>query len=207
MIRPPGFRGAAFSTAEDGDVRADPAARRALAGLLGISPEWATVRQVHGNRVVAADRSGLLGPADGLFTSRVGLPVSVAVADCVPVILEGETGVGVVHAGWRGLVQGVIQALRQAMQAAGLRPRRAALGPSIGPCCYEVGPEVAGRFPDRLATTTWGTVSVDLWSAAEESLSGLAVWRADSCTRCQEGFFSHRRDGTPGRQVGVAWLG
>ncbi|MDP8958231.1 MAG: polyphenol oxidase family protein [Actinomycetota bacterium] len=206
MIRPEGFRATAFSSAWEGDARADRGARFALAARLGIPPRWATVRQVHGSRVVEATGSGLLADADGLLTRRAGLPISVATADCLPIAVECERGVGMVHAGWRGLAAGVVETLLEALQSAGLEPHRAAIGPGIGPCCFQVGPEVAAHFPHRQSGTSWGAPSVDLWGAAEDALSGIPVWRSDRCTRCRPEYFSYRRDGTAGRQVAVAWL-
>ncbi len=206
MIRPPGFRAAAFSTAHEGDIRSDEEGRRRFAGRLGIPSEWAEVRQVHGSRVVRARRPGLLGEADGLYTVARGLPVSVAVADCVPVLVEAPEAVGAVHAGWRGMAEGIVAGLLASMRRAGSVPIRAAIGPSIGPCCFEVGTEVSTRLPHHRRTTSWGTESVDLWNAAQEQLGDLEVWRSDLCTRCGDSFFSYRRDGAGSRQVGVTWL-
>ncbi len=206
MIRPPGLRGGLFTSRAEGDLRGDPERRRKLAATLGIGDAWALVQQVHGRRVVEATEPGLQGRADALFTRVPGLPVAVFVADCVPVILEGPRAVGVAHAGWRSMAGGIVARLREAMEAAGTPPQRAALGPSIGPCCFEVGGEVAAAFPARTARTSWGTTSVDLWAAAQDQLNGLAVWRADRCSYTAEDCYSHRRDGTAARMAGIAWL-
>ena len=85
-------------------------------------------------------------------------------------------------------------------------PRRAAIGPAIGPCCYEVGPEVAAELPGHSSLTTWGTPSVDIPGYVHEQLAGLEVWRSDECTYTSERLHSWRRDGTKQRQVAVAWL-
>lgn len=206
MIKPPGFRGAAFGDASDGNAKRDGSARRKIAGELGIGEDWATARQVHGAEVVEALQPGHLGDADAIFTKRIGLPMAVATADCYPVVLEAGSGVSVVHAGWRGTAAGVVGAARDSMERAGVEPERAAIGPGIGPCCYEVGSEVAARFPEWLATTTWGATSVDLRAAIGRQLEGLSVWTSDVCTRCGSGYHSHRRNRTPQRQVAVAWL-
>jgi hypothetical protein len=206
MIRPPGFRGVAYSSAGDGDLRNDPEARRQLSADIGIAREWATVRQVHGGLAIEAIGSGVLGEADAVYTIRPGLPAAVFTADCLGVAIEADQGVGIAHAGWRGVVAGVVENLRTAMNAAGRTPLRAAIGPGIGPCCFEVGPEVAERFPANTSTTTWGTASVDLPAAVASRLEGLEVWQAGTCTRCSEGFFSHRRDGTPARMAAIVWL-
>ncbi len=203
MIR---ITGAAFGAAGEGDGRKDPEARAAISSWLGIPSEWACVRQVHGTQVVEAEGPGLLGAADALFTRKPGLPVAVATADCLPVAMHGDGAAAMVHAGWRGAAGGVVTAAREALAAAGTPATRAAVGPGIGPCCYEVGTEVLAEFPGFTATTTWGTPSVDLAAAVRAQLAGLEVWDAGICTRCDERFHSYRRDRTARRQVAVAWL-
>jgi copper oxidase (laccase) domain-containing protein len=115
-------------------------------------------------------------------------------ADCVPVAIARTNGVpalAVVHAGWRGLAAGVVEAAVSALGDG----TAAVVGPSIGPCCYEVGPEVSGLFDRDL--TSEGIL--DLWSAAERALARAGVGsveRVDLCTRCHpERFFSHRHSG------------
>jgi YfiH family protein len=208
MIRPQGFRGAAFGDAADGDARGDPRARAAMSSLLGISTDWAFVNQVHGSTVLEATAPGALGDADAVFSVTPGLPMTVATADCLPVIVEGPGVAGVIHAGWRGLDAGVIPAVLGALEERDLEVARVAIGPAIGPCCYEVGPEVAALFADFTATTSAGGTSVDLGSIAVSQLTGAAtlVWRAETCTRCGDGLHSFRRDATSKRQVAVAWL-
>lgn len=205
MILPPGLRGAAFGTAGDGDGRDDPAARIAISAELGIPADWVFLRQVHGVGVLRAFEPGPLGDGDAVYSTVPMLPMVVATADCLPVVLEGDGGAGIAHAGWRGAAAGVVEALCESMAAAGVLPLRAAIGPGIGPCCFEVGPEVTDRFGGFEAQTTWGTPSVDLAAAVAARLEGLTVWRADACTHCGEGYRSFRREGTALRQVGVAW--
>jgi hypothetical protein len=204
MISP--FPGAVFTTAGDGDQRADPAARARAAASAGISSHWATVRQVHGSRVVEVEAAGEQGEGDALFTRRPGLPLAVFTADCLGVVLAAAGGVGVAHAGWRGLAGGVVEALVEEMAAAGLPPVRAAIGPAIGACCYEVGAEVAERFPAHTRWTTWGAASVDLTAAARTALAGIPVESVGSCTRHEAGWFSHRRDATAARLAAIGWL-
>jgi YfiH family protein len=207
MIRPPGLSGAAFGSAVHGNGRDDPEARSRISALLGIPDAWAWMGQVHGASVIRARRPGRLGEGDAAFTTVAGLPLVVATADCLPVVLEGRGGVGIAHAGWRGVVGGVVEALRGAMTAAGVPPTRAAIGPGIGPCCFEVGPDVAARFAGhRVVSTLWGTESVHLSGAVRDRLAGLEVWAADECTMCNPEYRSYRRDATEERQVGVAWL-
>ncbi len=204
VLRPPFLRGGAFSTAALGDARAG--AQRAIAVALGIDTAWATLRQVHGSRIVRAVGPGSAGEADALFTDTIRLPIAVLTADCAGVIVEAAGAVGVAHAGWRGAAAGVVAALIAEMRAAGHRPQRAAIGPTIGPCCFEVGPEVAEQFPDHIRETTWGTTSIDLPAAVAAQLRGLDVWTADACTRCSDLFHSHRRNATPDRMAAIGWL-
>lgn len=206
MIRPVGFTGAAFGTKATGDLRVDVGRRETTAADLEISSDWAFVNQIHSAIVVEATRSGSLGDADAIVTSVPGVPIAVATADCVPVIIEAAAAVAVVHAGWRGAVAGVVPATLRALHQSGHEPLRAAIGPAIGPCCYEVGGEVAEHFDGFVGRTTWGSLSVDMPSYLEDQLAGLAVWKAAECTFTSERLHSWRRDRTKQRQVAVAWL-
>jgi polyphenol oxidase len=205
MIRPPDAPGVAFTLAADGDMRGDPGARSAVSARLGIPERWATAAQVHGAGVVEVSSAGEHGPGDALLTAVPGLPLAVFTADCLGIVVESGRGVGVAHAGWRGLAEGVIGALLGAMRHAGIEPLRAAIGPSIGPCCYEVGPEVISAFPGHVAHTTWGSPSVDLWGVAAAQLDPIPVWTARRCTRHEQGGFSHRTDGTDARMATIGW--
>jgi polyphenol oxidase len=122
----------------------------------------------------------------------------VLVADCLPVALAGADRVGVVHAGWRGLAAGVLEAGVEATGAVA-----AAIGPGIGPCCYEVGDEVRAVFDTQGPT-------LDLKAVARARLEAAGVQEIHDCGLCTacdpERFFSHRRDrGVTGRQAGLAW--
>ncbi|HEX5630907.1 MAG TPA: polyphenol oxidase family protein [Acidimicrobiia bacterium] len=206
MILPEGIPGVAFGDAADGDPRRDPAARLAISAAIGVD-RFAWIDQVHGTRVVAAVAPGSAGEADAAYTVIPGLAVGVGTADCFPVALVGEGIVGVAHAGWRGAKAGVVTALRTAMRtAAGQDPHQAAIGPGIGPCCFEVGPEVAEQFPRYLSETTTGTRSVDLRRVLQDQLDGVSTWVAPQCTKCGDGWNSYRRDRTDRRQVALAWL-
>ncbi len=206
MIRPPQLAGAAFSEASDGDIRNDLNARASLSEALGVSHSWATVRQVHGSDVVRAAVSGDAGNADGVWTTEPGLPVAVFTADCLGVVMSAPGAVGVAHAGWRGALAGVVAEMRSVMVRNGHSPTSAAIGPGIGLCCFEVGPDVSGEFPDDGAMTTWGTRSVDLSGAILRQLEGLETWVSKGCTYHDEGWFSHRRNANPDRLAAVGWL-
>jgi polyphenol oxidase len=136
------------------------------------------------------------------------VPMLKLTADCVPIALAREDGtaLALLHAGWRGLLEGIVDA---GVAPLGGTPR-AAVGPAIGPCCYEVGPEVADPFRRRFGPDVVSGRMLDLWTAAERALreAGVAtIERFDVCTSCNpELFFSHRRDaGVTGRQgvVGI----
>lgn len=220
MIRPPGnlsdswaskanvwaSTGAAFTDAAEGDMRHDEIARTSVSDQLGIKRQWAVVTQVHGNHVVEATGPGNWGEADAIYTATRGLPLALFTADCASVVLLGEKAVGVAHAGWRGATSGVARALLNAMADSGLPPQAAAIGPLIGPCCLEVGTEVAIQFPGFTTTTTWGTTSVDIVAAIRAQLDGLEIWSAGVCTRHDTGWFSHRKDGTAMRTATLCWL-
>lgn len=197
--------GSAFTGPADGDMRADPASRRAVSDRLGITSGWATVTQVHGGHALRVERPGTAGEADGMVTTRSNLPLAVFTADCLGVVLAGPASVGVAHAGWRGLAAGILEATVGLMQRVDGPPRTAALGPSIGPCCFEVGDEVAELFPDDVATTSWGTTSVDLAGAAARVLTGVELSRDRRCTACGGGF-SHRANATQARLATLGWL-
>ncbi len=206
MIRPPGVRGAAFGDASDGNGRDDPRARAQISARLGLPAEWGFVRQVHGAQVRWVTQPGPAGDGDAMVTPTPMLPIAVATADCFPIVLEAPDLVGIAHAGWRGAAAGVVSAVRARMTSAGSAPVRAAVGPGIGPCCFEVGPDVAARFPGHTAATSWGSTSVDLPAVLARELDDLDVWWGSGCTRCDDAYHSFRRDATPQRQVTVAWL-
>jgi YfiH family protein len=206
MNRPPGVDGAAFTGAEDGDQRNDLTARSAVSSWLGISRDWATVRQVHGTTLVRAEGPGEIAEADALWTDVPRLPLAVFTADCFGVVLKAPSAVGVAHAGWRGAAGGVVSALRAEMTAQGHPPLSAAIGPGIGPCCFEVGQEVADRFAEDVGETRWGATSVDLTAAIRRELEGMDVWVLGACTMHEESLYSHRRTRTAQRMATVAWV-
>lgn len=160
-------------------------------------------RQVHSPTVHHA-RPGKRGePGDGLWTDEPGVPMLAMSADCLPIAIartDATRALAVLHAGWRGLAEGVVEA---GVRALGGGPTAAIVGPAIGPCCYEVGAEVSALFEPDLTVDR----HLDLWSAAERALrrAGVAVVeRVDLCTRCHpELFFSHRRSGRERGTQGV----
>ncbi len=204
-----------------GDERANVESnyRRWTQALGLVREELTTTWQVHGSHVLVADGSqhGMLGKADALITRVPGLPLVQRYADCTPILLYDPVrrACGIAHAGWQGTVARCAEAAVRAMQEAfGTDPADliAGVGPAIGPCCYEVGPEVVSavrtshRDPDRLLQPgpRAGAALLDLWEANAQQLHDAGVVRvevAGLCTACyRETFFSHRGDhGQTGR--------
>ncbi|MCY4370110.1 MAG: polyphenol oxidase family protein [bacterium] len=207
IVRPSGFRGAAFTTARAGDMaRGD---RFTVSTQLGIKPEWATARQIHGAKLLEVKEPGRAGEGDALFTVSRALPLAVFTADCAAIVLESAGAVAVVHAGWRGAAAGVVSDAAGYLEERASRHEpvlRAAMGPLIGPCCFEVGDEVAAVFPGWESTTTWRTTSVDLGGAIRAQVPGAKWWSLDACTRCGDGWFSHRANATRFRQAAIGWI-
>lgn len=183
--------------------------RRRLCAEVGADvARLALNRQQHSVTVNRAKEGNRSEPGDGLWTDEPGVPMLKLTADCVPIALarEDRPALALLHAGWRGLLEGIVEAGVAALGGT----LRAAVGPAIGPCCYEVGPEVAEPFRRRFGAGVVTGRMLDLWTAAERALREAdvaTVERFDLCTSCNpELFFSHRRDaGVTGRQgvIGV----
>jgi YfiH family protein len=186
--------------------------RRRLCEAVGIDPERATMaRQQHAARVARARPHGLLAggasfpPCDALWSRERGRGMLLITADCLPIAIaraDGEPALALVHAGWRGLLAGVVAAAAAALGGGRLV---AAVGPAIGPCCYEVGDEVREPFRRAYGAAVIRGRTLDLWRAGELALRAAGcteVERLDLCTACHPDlFFSHRRDrGRTGRQ-------
>jgi YfiH family protein len=199
---------------DDAPERVSENRRRVAAGA-GLAPGAVAMGwQVHGAEVKewssapASGHDGFAAPGaelervDGHTTTARGLGLVVLVADCLPVALSGGGRVTMLHCGWRGLAGGIVE---RAL-AAFVEPPTAAIGPGIGRCCYEVGPEVLERFAD-LDGVAEGRM-LDLRAVARRRLEAGRVERieeVDICTSCRPDlFFSHRRDhGVTGRQAGL----
>ena len=201
----------------DDDEAAVRTNRARLAAALRRDPEGVLFGfQVHGAEIERRERPPVPNPyasaagdrpsdGDGQVTSNPELTPLVQVADCLPVALVGERGVAMLHCGWRGLASGIVARGAQEVGATA-----AAVGPGIGPCCYEVGEEVLDAFGDLGSGIAAGRM-LDLPEVARRLLAraGIeAVESTDLCTSCEpELFFSHRRDaGRTGRQAGLAWI-
>lgn len=213
-----------FSVGDDPDTVKE---NRRLAVPQGLS-RLVMAQQIHQDGVAWVDSSesgrGALDPTtslqglDGLLTRDVHLTLGMGFADCVPIFLADVFGrwVGILHAGWRGTVLGVQRRAVMEIVAAGydLGDIRVGIGPSIGPCCYEV--DRAVEEPVRKVLTTASTLGpgrdeahwmLDLWSTNRLILESLGISREHIavlglCTSCHHEFFSYRRDQTPTGRMG-----
>ena len=154
--------------------------------------------------------------ADAAVTAVAGCELVVRTADCAPIALLADGGVGMVHAGWRGLAAGVVERAVAALGDLGVDPAsvRAEIGPCIRAGCYEfAGPgldQLADRYGAAVrATTLWGTPALDVVAAATAALTGAGVGRVEvvgGCTACDRTWYSHRARAETARQASSAWL-
>jgi YfiH family protein len=197
--------------------------------VLGLDPSLATaMRQVHGKRIVEVDselagcgglrHSDAIEATDGLVTALRGAALIATFADCVPVIIADQATkrIGIVHAGWKGTaLKAAIDLARAVGFTSANRSLIAAIGPSIGQCCYEVGPDVASLLTASVADANiaekQGCLFADLGAINEAQLIEIGfddcnIHRYGGCTSCEKGlFFSHRRDkGRSGRCAAIA---
>jgi copper oxidase (laccase) domain-containing protein len=145
--------------------------------------------------------------ADAAVTRAPLAKIAVRTADCVPLVLIGQEAVGVVHAGWRGLASGVIQAAVAAMGDV----RTAHVGPHIRAGCYEFGEDDLGHVAAALGddvrgTTTWGAPALDLAAGVRSALGGIPVVDTGACTACTDLYFSWRARKETARFATIAWI-
>ena len=201
--------------------------RSALAALVGPSDpdEWIWVRQVHGadvhvttGRASGARASGPgRGPAaeaDAVVTAVRRLPLAIVTADCAPLVVASDSAIGVVHAGYRGLAAGVIEAAIAQVRALGSGDVRAFLGPCIRAAEYEFGAADLAPFVARFGAvaegrTRAGRPALDIPAVIRVVLDRVGVVEFDDCGICtaeSRNYFSYRRDGDTGRQATIALL-
>ena len=204
------------STADDPERITENRSR--LLARLGVpSSSLATAGQVHGARVVEVSAPGHVPECDALLTTVPGLALAVTTADCMALLITAPGAVVAAHAGWRGTAEGMPRAALAALRVrTGCVPSDITvhIGPCIRGCCYEVGDEVASRFPPAALRYVAGRPRLDLPTAVAISLreAGLpanVIHDTGACTACEPyWYFSHRRDaGATGRLWGVAMLG
>jgi polyphenol oxidase len=176
--------------------------RRRLCAATGADLDRLALNYQRHTAIVNRARPGLRGvTGDGLWTDEPNVPLLTLGADCALIALARRNGdrpaIAVLHAGRIGLLAGIVEA---GVAAVGGRPA-AIVGPAIGPCCYEVGDDIAAAFRDRFGSDVVSARRLDLWTSAERALeeAGCAtVERLDLCTACDpDRFFSYRRDGKP----------
>jgi polyphenol oxidase len=182
----------------------------------GLSRERDSVamgHQVHGADVQVREGPPQPGAAleqvDAQVTSAAGVTPLVLVADCIPLVLSAPGAVAAVHCGWRGVAAGIVPRAVDEVADLGAGPISAAVGPGIGPCCYEVGDEVVERFAAQGHEIQGQMLDLAACVAVELQRAGVDdVAVAGICVSCNDQlFFSHRRDGgVTGRQAALAWL-
>jgi YfiH family protein len=179
--------------------------RRRLCEAVGAEPErLAMNRQVHAATVNRAEPGMRGNEGDGLWSEDPGQPMLKLTADCLPIALarrNGRPALALLHVGRLGLLAGIVDAGVAAVRSS----VAAVIGPGIGPCCYEVGSDIADAYRHRFGPEAVKARNLDLWTAAERALRAagvVSVERLDLCTACDaDRFFSHRRDrGRTGRQ-------
>jgi polyphenol oxidase len=178
--------------------------RARLAQRVGLAPDAIVQgRQVHGIEIKEwGERAPSLEEVDGHITDREGLGLLVLVADCLPVALAGGDRIAMLHCGWRGLAGGIVERALERFE----QPPAAGLGPCIGRCCYEVGPEVLEEFAGLEGVATGRMLGLRAVAEAKLRQAGVtSVEHVDVCTSCNPDLlFSHRRDdGITGRQCGL----
>ncbi len=200
------------------DSRAVVENRARLRNFLSLPAEPCWLQQVHGNCAVNAALQARPCQADAAYTDRSGVVCAVLTADCLPLLLCDRAGtcVAAIHAGWRGLANGVIERALESFSAPGSE-LMAWLGPAIGPQAFEVGDEVRAEFVahDAAAANAFqparaGHWYADLYALARQRLAGRAVsavYGGDHCTYTDAArFYSYRRDGSTGRMASLIWL-
>lgn len=208
-----------FSERSDGDFAIDGDAAALAARRAALAPgSWTWLRQVHGARVVVVDEPGAHAgaEADAAVTDVAGAVLAIHTADCAPVLLAAEAAgvIGAAHAGWRGLVAGVLESTVAAMGRLGAAGITAHVGPHIRARCYEFGPAdldaVADRYGGRVrAQTAWGTPALDVTVAVRSALEPLGVQVVDhgGCTACEpQRLWSHRARGDEARMAAAIAL-
>lgn len=207
---------AAFSQRRDGDFALGRDGGSAPPGIGPVDAHtW--LRQQHGAAVVIVDAPGehCGAPADAAVTSRTDTPLTIRTADCAPIAIYSSNGVlGAVHAGWHGVVAGVVAECATAMRALGARDLRAIVGPCIHAECYEFGHDDLARVVavvggSAVGVTRAGATAMNLPAAVESALLRAEVEvcdRIDECTACHsQHYFSHRARAERERHVMVLW--
>lgn len=202
--------------------------RRIIKEMLDLPAEPVWLEQIHSNRVVKAVKTASLQQADASYTDEPDVVCAVLTADCLPLLVCSRDGtqVAAIHAGWRGLLAGVISNTVSAMQIprSPLLGKNGAgkdlmvwLGPAIGPDCFEVGTEVREAFIQKSAAfnnafkkQSNGKWLADIYQLARDELTALGIANVYGGTHCtvteHESFYSYRRDTQTGRMATLIWM-
>ncbi len=206
-----------FTDASDGDFRIDAASAALERRRRRIHPApWTWLTQVHGATVVAVDRpgDGAGTEADAAVTSVIAAPLAVQTADCAPVLLAGAGVIGAAHAGWRGLVAGVLDATVAAMRERSDGEIRAVVGPHISAAAYEFGAAdletlVDDFGPSVAGVSSGGRPALDVAEVVRIALGRTGVTdvrTSGGCTGSSARWYSHRVREDRARQTSVIWL-
>lgn len=193
--------------------------RQDLACLLELDPHALVIpKQVHSKEIEIVYSPGSIHDSDGVITQNKSLVLSIQVADCIPLFLLDKNShiFSLIHAGWRGASMGIVELGIEKMVSLGAKEDHlvALIGPAIGPCCFEIGPEVAQLFQKNQLTKGTGDRSylnlatTVIRKLKERGLSETNIIHIDRCTHCERDFFSYRRQGPKaGRMIALCgWV-
>lgn len=202
-----------FSRAVEGDAK-DPQTQSRLLLPAGLSlAQLITMKQVHGDHVSLVENASqnVFPKTDGLITAKENIALGVFTADCMPILLweEKQRLIGALHAGWRGAAKKILSRAIELMQSRWkIKPSNIhlSIGPHIQNCCYAVGEDVAGHFPQECLKRSGGKIYLSLGRAALLEASQIGILQSQvgmdpSCTHCSPDFFSFRRDETAQRML------
>ncbi len=212
-----------FTEKVDGDFGIDLPAEELADRRSEIHDEpWNWLRQVHGADYYAAANPGQFTgrSGDALMTVAARCPISVTTADCAPVVLVAERGVATIHAGWRGLLAGIIEATAAKLRTIAGEPVTSILGPCIHPEAYEFGDEDLAKVADVYGaeirgSTAQGKPALNMGAAVDRALrqcgwvepgKNRELNLAHNACTSGERWFSHRTRGDRGRQATIAWI-
>lgn len=197
------FTGKAFGSF---DLASEDTAKSSLKNLLSVSKVF-YMKQVHGNSIqITSDASLDLVEADGLVTNQKSIALAVQVADCLPLLLQSDVAVAAVHVGRRGLVNGVAIKAISAMKEFGAKNITGVVGPHICKNCYEVDQSLCDEITRVHPAAKSSGRKLDLYSGLAEQISEVTLENLNICTLENSEYFSYRRGGETGRQVGVICL-
>lgn len=189
--------------------------RQIIKTMLGLPSDPVWLEQTHSDRAVMAEKNSTLAKADASYTDEAGVVCAVMTADCLPLLICSADGsrVGAIHAGWRGLLAGIIG---NTVKAFGQQELMVWLGPAIGPDCFEVGAEVRDAFVHKASDNgnafipkKNGKWLANIYQLAENELLALGITKVYGglfCTATEhQHFFSYRREAVTGRMTTLIW--